>query len=753
MKRIFSVCGLSILLLFIASGTTCQVRKKSESYEWKNVRMVGGGFVPGYIFHPKEKNLLYARTDMGGAYRWEESSKEWIPLLDWVSYEDYNLLGVESLGLDPNDPDRLYLACGTYTDDKTPNGAILVSLDRGKTFKRVNVPFKMGGNENGRGNGERLAVDPNDGNIIYLGTRLNGLWKSIDKGMSWNQVKSFPNIVDTTSTLTPWGSKYVLSSGIVFVLFDGASGKIGEKTKNIYVGVALMGRENMFCSHDGGETWKPVPGHPQQYRALKGVMAADGNMYVAYGNSTGPMPMVDGGIWRFNTKTGEWFDISPDKPDNQYKFGYAAVAVDAQKPGTLIASSFYRFHKGGDEIFLSRDYGKNWIPVFASGSKFDYSLAPYIKHTPVHWLFDLEIDPFNSNHVLFSTGYGGHQCYNFEKLGSTDSLVWEIAATGIEETVALDLHSPNKGPQLYTAIGDYCGFAHEDLDSFVPSGCYENPHFGNTDAITSAESKPEMVVRVGRPSYHVKGIGIGYSLDYGKTWKPCESLPNSKSQLGFIALACDGSSWIWTPEREKAYYTDNMGKTWHLIADLPPYTRVVADRINPKKFYAISLFDGILYSSQDGGKSFKPSKLNLPDGIPQRGFRGDIRGGQDRIYTMPGKEGNLWLAAYHGLYFSNNSGKNWKRMPLVSEMHGFGFGKAAPNSNIPALYMIGVVDHVRGIFRSDDGAKSWIRINDDMHQWGLLLHITGDPKKYGRVYVGTHGRGTQYGDIKISTKP
>ena len=42
--------------------------------------------------------------------------------------------------------------------------------------------------------------------------------------------------------------------------------------------------------------------------------------------------------------------------------------------------------------------------------------------------------------------------------------------------------------------------------------------------------------------------------------------------------------------------------------------------------------------------------------------------------------------------------------------------------------------------------ESWVRINDDQHQRGLLLHITGDAKQYGRVYVGTHGRGIVYGD-------
>jgi hypothetical protein len=58
------------------------------------------------------------------------------------------------------------------------------------------------------------------------------------------------------------------------------------------------------------------------------------------------------------------------------------------------------------------------------------------------------------------------------------------------------------------------------------------------------------------------------------------------------------------------------------------------------------------------------------------------------------------------------------------------------------------VQSVRGFFRSTDGGATWLRINDDQHQWGLVLHISGDPKIFGRVYVGTHGRGTFYGDPK-----
>ncbi|WP_235782325.1 hypothetical protein [Phocaeicola paurosaccharolyticus] len=87
------------------------------------------------------------------------------------------------------------------------------------------------------------------------------------------------------------------------------------------------------------------------------------------------------------------------------------------------------------------------------------------------------------------------------------------------------------------------------------------------------------------------------------------------------------------------------------------------------------------------------------------------------------------------------TGYDFMTMDKVSTIYGFGFGKAKPGNNYPALYLIGVVNGQYGFFRSDDTARTWVRINDDQHQYGLVLHICGDMQEYGRVYVGTHGRG------------
>jgi hypothetical protein len=182
----------------------------------------------------------------------------------------------------------------------------------------------------------------------------------------------------------------------------------------------------------------------------------------------------------------------------------------------------------------------------------------------------------------------------------------------------------------------------------------------------------------------------------------------------------------------------------------------VADRVNPKRFYAIALFDGKLFESVDGAAHFTERPLVLPGGLPKRGGngkdnrtdRGDDRGGQDRLYATPGREGDLWLAAYDGLYRAPAEAA-FARVPAVEQIHAFGFGKAAPRAKLAALYLVGTVGGQRGFFRSTDGGATWLRINDDQHQWGLVLQITGDPKKFGRVYLGTHGRGTFYGDPKV----
>ena len=116
---------------------------------------------------------------------------------------------------------------------------------------------------------------------------------------------------------------------------------------------------------------------------------------------------------------------------------------------------------------------------------------------------------------------------------------------------------------------------------------------------------------------------------------------------------------------------------------------------------------------------------------------------------MPGHEGDIWLAAgANGLWHSIDSGQSFTRLTQVTAADNIGFGMPPPRQKYVALYSSANVQGVRGIYRSDDGGQTWIRINDSKHQYGSTsASITGDPRVYGRVYFTTNGRGIIYGDI------
>ena len=116
---------------------------------------------------------------------WTGRRGRWIPLLDWVGWDQWGWTGRGQPGHRRRRP-RPGLrspSAPTPTTGIPNNGAILRSRDRGRTWKVTALPFKLGGNMPGRGMGERLAIDPNRNSILYLGAPSgHGLWRSTDYG-------------------------------------------------------------------------------------------------------------------------------------------------------------------------------------------------------------------------------------------------------------------------------------------------------------------------------------------------------------------------------------------------------------------------------------------------------------------------------------------------------------------------------------------------------------------------------------------
>lgn len=724
---------LSKVWAFLLLGTLFVQNAVGQAYKWSNVEIVAGGYIPGIVYHPSAKDVAYLRSDMGGAYRLNGTTRRWEPISDMWGENDWTLLGIESIALDPTDPNLVYMAAGTYTNDWSGNGAILKSSNKGTTWTRINMNFKFGGNEDGRPMGERLVVDPNDPNILFLGTRKNGMWKSVNKGANWTQVTSFP-ITSSTSN----------GVGIGFVVFDKASGASGSATPTLYAGVSDNGT-NLYRSTNGGASWQAVSGAPTGVQPHHAVIASNRIMYLTYADGPGPNNITKGSVWKYNIGSSTWTEIRPSPSTDQG--GYSGLTVDANNPSIVMVGTICRWWPN-DQIFRTTDGGTTW-KACGTGTNIlrNASVSPYVRWGAPNdndlktgnWVSGIAIDPLNSDRVTYATGATIWGCDNISNVEKNQAITWQIRAQGVEQTAVLALTSPNAGPSLLSGIGDVCGFVHTDITVSPVKGMID-PSYKNGEAVDFAESNPSKFVIIGHDygssanNYTPNYFG-SYSTDAGVTWTKFPTIPSS-AQDGMISLSANGNTIVWAPKNGAPSRSTNNGSSWTTCSGLGGAASLVSDRVNSSKFYAI--IGSTLYRSTDAGMSFSAAATS--------GFSGT------KLKTVPGVENNVWVPASNGLYRSTNGGTSFSKISNVQSAKVVGFGKAASGKTHPAVFIAGTANNVYGIHRSDDEGSTWVRINDDLHQFGSInSDITGDPRVFGRVYIATNGRGIVYGQPATST--
>ena len=727
--------GLCIGLMVIMTATSLKAEDtkiKSEPYIWATAPMGAGGFVDGFIYHPTETGLMYARTDIGGAYRWDGATRSWIPLQDGMTSGDD--FGVLSLALDTQDPEKVYLATGLYANQWAGNGAVWRSDDRGNSWIKSDLGIKLGGNEDGRGTGERLQVDPNMGSVLFLGTTKDGLFKSLDGAKTWAKVSSFPE------------------SAVTFIEFDPRSAAKGTATPTLYVGTENKGK-NLYVSHDGGATWEVMAGTPKGFVAHHAAFDASGaGVYVTFADHPGPNDCHNGAVYKYSLSDKAWSNITPQKPGNGGPdFCYGGVSTAATAPGTVIVSAANRWW-GGDTIFRSTDGGKTWVDI-APLSKHKADKFPWIiadnkgEDKMGSWIWDIAINPFDPNEAIYGTGGGLWMTRNLTNADSKQTVDWSFDVENFEEMAVLDMASPPAGAHLIASVGDVGGFRFLDFDRSPDlNGGYYQPAGGSNRTVDFAELNPGLVVRTADGDAAKNNAFI--SLDNGKTWQDMPSKPplvrhDDKGWYapGRIAVSARGTSMVWSTGNGEVYYSIDRGKTWKPSAGYPRLTghflQPFSDRSVDGVYYAYNRETGDMLASADNGASFTVFAQGLPK---LEGWNQDVL-----PRAVPGRLRDIWIPGPWGLFHGRDPKSPFKQIDGLDNVSGVGFGKAAEGTAYPTVFVWGHYKGKLGIFRSTDEGKSWVRINDDAHQYGSGGILMGDPRVFGLVYIVGTGRGVVIG--------
>ncbi len=617
---------------------------KHVNYEYKNAPIPGGGYVTGLIYHPTKQGILYARTDIGGTYRFDREEKRWQSLINHVTQEDLSETYPIALALDERRPECLYIVSGIT---KNRYGILSISEDYGKSFVKKKVPMTVHGNMSGRGTGYRLVVDKNDANTLYFASQLDGLWKTTDRGDSWEKLP-----LEEGYTTCVWVSD---DSQTIVVGTAGYTTRVNDSLRghSLYVsydaGVSfekLMMPENVIVE-DSKMNGLVASRYDYDGKYLYMTMNVTGrwNYIVDLGYSCDTGDVIGGRVVRYYFENGRiagYDDITPDR-EGQHTSGYlnhgfGGVCSCKSKPGLLAVSTLCREKDYPEGIYISEDYGNSWrvslcgLEVGNMQFRTSYMLPKYNgNHSLLHWLSDVKIDPFNPNELWFNSGTG---------VFTTDALLSENPAyhdycDGIEETVHLNVYGPLSGDvQLVDIVGDLGGFAFRDLDkpcdnSFDDENGNRYITCINAD-ISDSDSNLAVITARGNWTGKTQGglirtqdgfktfqripmpFGIG-----GKIEEQLHIIEKPNVNAGWVAMSHDGRNIVWSVAKgiqlplEMVIASRDGGKSFKQVEvfDLTGskvttgFLKVFSDRVNADLFYGFG-GEGQLYVSKDGGYSY-----------------------------------------------------------------------------------------------------------------------------------------------------
>ena len=533
----------------------------------------------------KNHNVVYAGTALKGIFKSVDGGKSWSDITPWAvvpsSMDGKKFLSVNSIIFDFSDSSKIFLG--------TSEG-VLKSVDSGSTWQSLGP----------RDNNDRniavlcIQIDPISSEVVYIGTKYFGMFKSVDGGLKWNNI-GFMTCTVSTFSVNPKNPKEIMvgtfskliavadkgkpftpSDSGLFISTDGGTfwQKVSLASSDNYSFLSIVHNpsnpKNVFAvalfyigfikdksiyfpvfleSTDGGVTWKTTD-TPKTILSMSSMCIDDISQIVYIG--------THGGVYKYEINTEKGYFQSSG-------FGDSEISTLLTVNGTLFAGSF------NGTIGKSVDNGKTWQ------YKAQYS----------NIIRALVQDPKDSSTIYAGTSLG--------ILKSEDGGISWGKIDSLNKDINTLLVSPQNSNIMYAGTVEGIFKSVDGASSWVAS----------SNGLTEGEGVYSLTFDPANSStlYAVTSNGIFKSVDYANSWTLKKS-----SEERFYTITFVDSNTIFVGTDEGILKSSDSGETWEEthIED----TKVFSIKVDLKGNIFLGTDSGVLVSN-DNGNSFTPLENGL----------------------------------------------------------------------------------------------------------------------------------------------
>ncbi len=708
---------------------------------WREVKLGAGGLVSGIDISPDGATIV-CRTDVHNGHIWEPASGTWRKLITSTSistsvahYPELQA-GVTEVRVAPSNSSRLYM---------WHMGDIYRSSDRAYNWTKTGLNFASLDDNSPNASyakcfGPKIAIDPADADIVYVGTPSSGVYRSFNAGVSWELVST--GSIPACSTL--YGPEYPGHPGMCF---DPYSGTTGGRTNTIYMPVYGTG---VYRSTDAGVTWAVMAGTPTHVK--HGKIAVDGFYYVIneHGTAANTLYRWNGTVW------------AAKGPATSVEI----VVCDPADASRIIAS------EGGGKLRLSTDRGDTWGSLISTVTRSSPDI-PWQAWTEESYMgaSEMLMNPVDPTTIWFAQGIG---VWTTTFSGSPSSTTWTSNSKGIENLNSSTIICPPHGAPIYAGWDRSCfRIANPEVypSQHSPTNDLNLRYAWDVDYATSDPSFIAYPSNIDTATTHKFGWK---STDGGTTWAAFAGTPSGGNiplisggtfdkAGGCIACSSPTNIIIVPSNNSLPWYTKDGGATWAEIVIAGVATSgetgygwafynsakmVCADRVAANTFYLYNYLTQGLYRSTDSGDNW--TKMNT-------GNIDTLSVVNTKLISVHGQEGHLFMAggrtgalgdANPGatkLMRSTDGGANWTQVSNVLEPYCVAAGAAAPGQSYPAIYFIGWYNSNFGSWRSIDNCSSFASIGAyPTNSLDWMDGLDASKTHYGTVYGVFTGSGAAY---------